>query len=175
MFRHLFNAAILAGFALLTRIELLPILAAVYVLASGSQWLSRWRRVSDLADENAQLRRMLGRTPTKLDVDRSNHRRSSWWLPVEWVATLWTARILDPLWRRIDARDDRPSRGRHAKHRWLTNQIHGSSAQRRPSIAAGQQVVARSWLADSGEQPVVTDEQIHGWLAEGVSGVVAHP
>lgn len=168
MIRHTLSAAVLTGIAFATRIELLPILAAVYVFASGSQWLSATRRTAALRRENADL--LSTNTRPGLKLEESNHRRlrrSHWWLLVEWVATLWAQKVLEPLWARVDARDERASRGRHARHRWVTHQIHGTVAQRRPSAAAGQRAVHDGWQSTTAEQPVITDEQVHTWLAEG--------
>lgn len=171
--RHAINLSILVGIALATRIELLPVLAAVYVLTSGSQWLSGYRRLQTLRAENRDLRG--SPTPT-LNVDEPNHRRlrrSGWWLPAEVASVTWSRLVLNPLWRWVDAGDPRPSRGRHATHRWETGQIVGTVAQRRPSAAAGQRAVHEGWRRGTGEQPAITDRDIHVWMAEGVRDAIA--
>lgn len=178
MFRHFFNAVVLTGLALATRIELLPLLAAVYVLASGSQWFAARARVAQLQDDVESLRAARGVGLTTLDLDNPNHRRrrqSHWWLPVELTARIWVALVLTPMWRGVDALDDRASRGRHARHRWESGQIHGTVGQRRPSAVAGQHAVAAGWRDTTGDLPRITDEQVHGWMAEGAASVVPGP
>lgn len=186
MSKHIFSSVALVVLAWATRIELLPVLAAVYVLASGSQWLSGWRKLAALRRENADLRWAVqppdspeppGPTGarSKMDLENPNHRRSQWWLPVELAVMLWRRLLLNPLWRWVDAGDPRASRGRHATHRWVGGQIHGTVAQRRPSAAAGQQAVAAGWRDTTADQPRITDLAIHQWMAEAaVRDAIAH-
>jgi len=156
--------AVLAVSAAAVGIHLLPLLLGLYVLAVGSEVLLGWLTKRWLVEELESLRRAADMEPPPSSPPLVALASLMWQTVVDTVWAVGDRLVVAPILRRREQRGDFSYQGRHHADRWARHEIDGTVAQRRPSAAAQQKLVAQIVRADTGEQPVIDDTDIHLWL-----------
>lgn len=147
-----------------TDYKLLPMMLGFYVLTVGSEAVLAYLVKRWLVEELESLRRAVDQPPPPQSPPLLVLASLLWQTVLDTVWAVADRLVVDPLYRRREQRGEYSHQGRHHTDRWARHELHGTVAQRRPSAASQQRLVAAIVKADTDELPVIDDTTIEAWL-----------